>query len=173
MNLQSKLDKIRVILNTYCIRFLSYLGLWFSYYTLIPSLCYPVGSHQQSLAGDEYGDGNLGTRGMALFFHSHKVWVVINAIFGCYSLKGTLAYYFLFYHNFQNLRTVYNYLLTFCLGSITNIAEIMKWMYTYYFFSAIVSVRVWVWQSLICQIKKENASLMVFLIASQGKIIAN
>eukprot|EP00088_Acartia_fossae_P000553 TRINITY_DN10225_c1_g1_i4.p1 TRINITY_DN10225_c1_g1~~TRINITY_DN10225_c1_g1_i4.p1 ORF type:complete len:848 (-),score=112.71 TRINITY_DN10225_c1_g1_i4:515-3031(-) len=23
-------------------------------------------------AGDEYGDGNLGTRGMALFFHSHK-----------------------------------------------------------------------------------------------------
>ena len=23
--------------------------------------------------GDQYGDGNLGTRGMALFFHSHKV----------------------------------------------------------------------------------------------------
>ena len=133
MNLQSKLDKIRVILNTYCIRFLSYLGLWFSYYTLIPSLCYPVGSHQQSLAGDEYGDGNLGTRGMALFFHSHKVWVVINAIFGCYSLKGTLAYYFLFYHNFQNLRTVYNYLLTYCLGSITNIADYEMNLYIFFF----------------------------------------
>ena len=23
--------------------------------------------------GHEYGDGNLGSRGMALFFHSHKV----------------------------------------------------------------------------------------------------
>jgi elongation factor 2 kinase len=29
-------------------------------------------SNFRAISGKEYGDGNLGTRGMALFFHSHN-----------------------------------------------------------------------------------------------------